>query len=146
MRISDWSSDVCSSDLQPGRFQPRLGMRRLRAIAAILGAAAGLDAEQGAKLNLAARVVAAVNALRLPHQFVEWQVEQFRDFLARPVGAGVRHPIASSACARSAMMSSICSITTDTRTTSGPAPVSTSYASDNRSEEHTSELQSLMRI
>src|SRR3546814_13769060 len=81
-------------------------MRRLRAIAAILGAAAGLDAEQGAKLNLAARVVAAVNALRLPHQFVEWQVEQFRDFLARPVGAGVRHPIASSACARSAVMSS----------------------------------------
>src|SRR3546814_16950316 len=81
MRIIDWSSDVCSSDL--------------------------------------ARVVAAVNALRLPHQFVEWQVEQFRDFLARPVGAGVRHPIASSACARSAMMSSICSIPTDTRTTSG---------------------------
>src|SRR3546814_13574361 len=103
MRIIDWSSDVCSSDL--------------------------------------ARVVAAVNALRLPHQFVEWQVEQFRDFLARPVGAGVRHPIASSACARSAMMSSICSIPPDTRTTSGPAPVSTSYASDNwllvvaRSEE-----------
>src|SRR3546814_16099983 len=30
MRISDWSSDVCSSDLQPGgRFLAALGQRRL---------------------------------------------------------------------------------------------------------------------
>src|SRR3546814_15139614 len=115
MRISDWSSDVCSSDL------------RLRAIAAVLGAAAGLDAEQGAKLHLAARMMAAVDALRLPHQLVERQVEQFGDLVARPVVAGLGHAMASNACARSAMMSSICSIPTDTRTPSGPAPVSTRH-------------------
>src|SRR3546814_6644867 len=89
----------------------------------VLGAAAGLDAEQGAKLHLAARMMAAVDALRLPHQLVERQVEQFGDLVARPVVAGLGHAMASNACARSAMMSSICSIPTDTRTTSGPAPV-----------------------
>ncbi len=68
-------------------LEPAVGALRLRTIAAIFYAPAGLDAEQRAKLHLAARVMAAVNALRFPHQFVERQVEQLGDFFARPVGA-----------------------------------------------------------
>src|SRR5690606_22507773 len=72
------------------------------------------------------RMVLPVHRGRAEHELGEGQVEQLGDFLARPVGADFGHQIASSPCDRSAMMSSICSMPTDTRTTSGPAPVASS--------------------
>src|SRR5690606_42160155 len=81
------SSDLHGAHVhQLGRLQARLGVRRLRTIAAILGAAAGLDRQQGTKLHLSARVVSAVDALCLPHELVERQGEEFGDFLAGRVG------------------------------------------------------------
>src|SRR3546814_6659679 len=85
MRISDWSSDVCSSDLhQFGGLDPAIRLHRLRAIAAIFGAAAGLDAEQGAKLDFGGRMVGAVDRGCAKQQLGEREVEQLRDFSAGP--------------------------------------------------------------
>jgi hypothetical protein len=64
---------------------------RLRAIAAILRTPAGLDAEQGAQLDFGGGVIGAVDAGGLEQQFGEREVEEGRDFIAGPVGAGVGH-------------------------------------------------------
>jgi hypothetical protein len=48
---------------QPRRLQPRVIMRALRAIAAILGTPAGLDAEEARGLHVIRIEVAAVNGL-----------------------------------------------------------------------------------
>ena len=53
---------------QFGRLDPAVGVNRLTAIAAILGAAAGLDAEQGAQLDLIGRVMRAVDGRGAEHQ------------------------------------------------------------------------------
>ena len=60
-------------------------VRGLAAVAAILGAAAGLDREQRAKLHFVCRVMGTVDRCRAEQQFGERQVEDLRDFLARPV-------------------------------------------------------------
>src|SRR3546814_4744054 len=97
MRISDWSSDVCSSDLGRGIAPQR----------------AALD---------------AVDDRREPKQVIRQVKLQVRDRVAaRPVAIG-RH------CVRLAW---------DVRR-GQPSQASTSAGV--RSEEHTSELQSLMRI
>src|SRR3546814_9796593 len=93
MRISDWSSDVCSSDLLP---HPGAGNHhRWRAVAA-----AG-----AVRLVRAAGAAVGGRAAVHLHRYVR-------------VGAGAAPPLRRS------------------RTSAAPA----------RSEEHTSELQSLMRI
>ena len=76
-------------------LEPGLGVRRLRAIAAILRAAAGLDRQQGAQLHLARRVMRAMHLRRAEHELGERQVEQLRDLGAGPVGAGhwSGHPV-----------------------------------------------------
>ena len=50
---------------------PRLVVDALRAVLAVLRAAPGLDAEQGAHLHLVARVVAPVDRLRLEQEVIE---------------------------------------------------------------------------
>ncbi|CAB5392096.1 unnamed protein product [Rhizophagus irregularis] len=72
---------------QFGRLELGLGADRLVAIAAILGAAAGLDRQQRAQLHLARGVVRAVDGLGGEHQVVEGEVEQVGDFRAGPVVA-----------------------------------------------------------
>src|SRR5690606_10665736 len=69
------------------RLDPACRMDGLRAIAAILRAAAGLDREQGGQLHLVRRVEAPVDGLRLEEEVEEREVEKRRDFLVRPVGA-----------------------------------------------------------
>jgi len=76
---------------QLGRLNAAIGMDRLRAIAAILGATAGLDGEQGAQLDLFRRVIVAVDAGGAKDEFGEGEVEEVRDFLAGPVGADFSH-------------------------------------------------------
>ena len=48
-----------------------------------------IDRQQGAQLNLARRMMPAVNGLRPVHKFVEWQVEQERYFGPGPVAPRV---------------------------------------------------------
>ena len=69
-------------------LEARVGVRRLRAIAAILRAAAGLDRQQGAQLHLARRVMRAMHLRRAEHELGERKVEERRDLGAGPVGAG----------------------------------------------------------
>src|SRR3546814_7523044 len=103
MRISDWSSDVCSSDLRHSA-RPRLAVRRTAEWAALCGAqqwrAAGAGVDPGA------------DGRRLD--------------VRNRKGARLRPP------ARAPDLSRF-------RTYSG-------WRGEARSEEHTSELQSLMRI
>src|SRR3546814_6082691 len=89
MRISDWSSDVCSSDLLAALNRPQLGLERYRHHLSLLTRdIAELAGRQGAADSLEQRL-AVLNAVL---------VERY------------------------------------------------GYRGDGRSEEHTSELQSLMRI
>jgi hypothetical protein len=71
---------------QLGRLDAAIGLDRLRAIAAIFRAAAGLDRQQRAQLDLAGAMVRAMHLGGAEYQFGERQVEQRRDLLARPVG------------------------------------------------------------
>src|SRR3546814_10273523 len=112
MRISDWSSDVCSSDLERLEGDEGEGV---------------LDAGEG--LNLLVHEVADVGAVPevaldqqvvLPRRGVDFR--NLLDILHQRIGHGV-----------------------------GPAEVALDHDEDGlhgtlRSEEHTSELQSLMRI
>src|SRR3546814_2155185 len=101
MRISDWSSDVCSSDLGEQR-QVRGGL----GLAAAIGLA-GPAVEGG-----------AVHRVAMPLPF-----RRFRRFRVSRLQFGNQQ-----ACGRS------------------PALAGEQAAGQRRSEEHTSELQSLMRI
>jgi hypothetical protein len=62
----------------------------LRAIAAILRAAAGLDAEQGRELDLVGRVVRAVDTLRLVEEVEQGQIEE------AAISERVQSPLTSS--------------------------------------------------
>src|SRR3546814_3138381 len=112
MRISDWSSDVCSSDLMPlpvVTFSPEIEMLLNQAVRA--NPAAEWPFEHGMAMTIIEQVGQAVEPLLL----------QTRSF------ALVASPICRSALSRLV------------RATFPDVAVI-------RSEEHTSELQSLMRI
>ena len=71
------------------RVDVGLVVRRLRAVRAVLRAAAGLDAEQHAALHLVGRVMRAVHRLRAEHEIRQRRgVDRF-DFGDRPVVADV---------------------------------------------------------
>src|SRR3546814_4142704 len=104
MRISDWSSDVCSSDLRrsysaPGRGQGNALSGRLRRIRAPESRTIGADGSRPRTASGGAREVAG---------------------LCRPKQRTSQHCQASA--------------------------IARNGACEDRSEEHTSELQSLMRI
>jgi hypothetical protein len=69
------------------RLEPGVVARRLRAVGAIFGAAAGLDREQGRDLHLVRIEMFAMHLRRAEQQVVERQVEQRAHFGARPVVA-----------------------------------------------------------
>src|SRR3546814_2581136 len=105
MRISDWSSDVCSSDLQPGVLRPRdQAMRGLHRV--------GLRAGQQV-LELARRVVGVEDRKTAPQ--TGFRVLDLQQLQAQRVEGADRQPLRAVA------------------------------ADALRSEEHTSELPSLMR-
>src|SRR5580692_3632308 len=60
-------------------------MRALRAVAAVLRTAAGLDAEQARGLDVVGIEVAAMNALRAKHQIREGKIVKRPRFRTRPV-------------------------------------------------------------
>ena len=69
---------------QLARFEPGVVARALRAVGAVLRAAAGLDAEQRRHLHLVRVEVAAMGSLRAEHQLGEGQREQHLDLRRRP--------------------------------------------------------------
>src|SRR3546814_5099570 len=106
MRISDWSSDVCSSDLRAGDGRTRTQDRTALAGFSVAGSLCDFHREFPG---------------RLPDRTADRRV------------AGRRHPYADGACRLSV---------------SAVRPVRPARARHRgeRSEEHTTELQSLMRI
>ena len=82
-----------STSSTPSDFSAPTGglvVRALRAVGAVLRAAAGLDAEQRAELHLVGGVMLAVDALRAKEQLRQRQIVNGADFLQR------RHAHASS--------------------------------------------------
>src|SRR3546814_3081110 len=109
MRISDWSSDVCSSDLLASVLACVLGGQRLVARVCAPQVLGGLLVEAAHAVAPAKRSAAGCRAIR-----------------SRWVGRSV------STASASAMRAAACAMR--------------AASSGDRSEEHTSELQSLMRI
>src|SRR3546814_4326408 len=118
MRISDWSSDVCSSDLPVGRIGP------------VLQGAAAADHEMRAgRFDPVGRRLDQLDRAR-------------RDALAA-VGLGARqHALAGQGEGHEHRPLADLPVELD----GGPADAVAATADQVRSEEHTSELRSLMRI
>ena len=74
---------------QPGSLEAGFMMARLAAIAAILGAPAGLDAEQPAELDLVGIESPAVDGLRLEQEIVERRIVKCQRLFFRPILADV---------------------------------------------------------
>src|SRR3546814_3088047 len=111
MRISDWSSDVCSSDL-PARFLPDGCRQRGGKIFARAYQIAGVIAHPDENAPAAVRSYAQPQFIILGETArIEWQAALILRYLLK-----------------------------------GSASKGAAHARRRRSEEHTSELQSLMRI
>src|SRR3546814_5819254 len=111
MRISDWSSDVCSSDLKIHVIAPDIG--------------GGFGNKVGVYPGYVCAIVGSI-VLGVPVKWVEDRMEN----------------LSATAFARDYHMTAELAATRDGRITGLRAHV----LADHRSEEHTSELQSLMRI
>src|SRR3546814_10257750 len=120
MRISDWSSDVCSSDLLPGRHVINLGM-----LAGILGLIAYFLVDQSPW------VFWTVTALSFLIGFL----------LIIPIGGADMPVVVSMLNSYSGWAAAAMGFTLQ-----NTAMIITGAPVGSRSEEHTSELQSLMRI
>src|SRR3546814_6451482 len=120
MRISDWSSDVCSSDLLVGMLRDEIH----RHVAIELGEV-GLDLPETRPLAKLVRLPGEV-ALPIRHEYARAQPFEGGEALVEAVGGG---PGRIADVAAAAQM-----------------PLADMRGRIARSEEHTSELQSLMRI
>jgi hypothetical protein len=79
---------------QTGRFQAGRVMRALRAVAAVLRTAAGLDAEQARSFDVVWIEVLAMSALRLKHQVGKRKVVERLSLFDVPMITNLR-PVAS---------------------------------------------------
>src|SRR3546814_2086676 len=124
MRISDWSSDVCSSDLK--RY--RIGSRIFTLAAGAL--------EENALLSLATPVLERLNADTGEAAHLAVRSKQEIVVIARTAASGLLQLAGRTGATRPAHATAI-----------GKMLLAAMAPDDlDRSEEHTSELQSLMRI
>src|SRR3546814_1124459 len=123
MRISDWSSDVCSSDLRT----PRLGSSSTAAA----DSASGVSRASATVFWLVWGQMDTGHSCRRWPAFAHWPVQQEHSVSVSVSGSRSRLLTARAEC--SAELFAACSTASPLRAT-------------RRSEEHTSELQSLMRI
>src|SRR3546814_2065025 len=119
MRISDWSSDVCSSDLRPADLIGEVDMAGRVHQVELIGLAALRGVAEANGLRLDGDAALPLDVHRVEHLLLHLARRQAAALLDQPVGEG-----------RLAVV--------DMRDDGEVA--------DMRSEEHTSELQSLMRI
>src|SRR3546814_10023989 len=121
MRISDWSSDVCSSDLpgQPEAVWPWISRQSSLDNPKILNGAA-LEASEGPTLGDHAAISEAAARGEHPFQWSFHYDDEPADIVALDMAASAG--------------------------LADPLPAWRSATTPSRSEEHTSELQSLMRI
>src|SRR3546814_2609599 len=120
MRISDWSSDVCSSDLQPQRID---AVERLRS---------GRHLHDGQRAPLR-----RAHTAHRQRQMIDLRLHDAR-YLAVPLGAAPHLPLRPEGECAQLMhggMIVICNLIGQRQ----------GRWIEDRSEEHTSELQSLMR-
>src|SRR3546814_10348777 len=132
MRISDWSSDVCSSDLDRGD----------RIIVEPAGVAECLTFEPMV-VKLDPEHVEAVEAEGMDIAMAG--TDPVDEFDPELVGRVVSRTNSSSSMPSSALNRQICGIVASPTPTVPIASLSISSLSRPRSEEHTAELQSLMR-
>src|SRR3546814_4925055 len=150
MRISDWSSDVCSSDLRQGRggarsYHPRARLRRGRRVVCRAGVARrGGDAKShygtGRQYRVPARGVPLKGWVFAPHGFGV-SARRRNGAVPRRTERACMTEIASRAQLRLSFLRwAVVTV---------PLVLFLGFLSGRlvpRSEEHTSELQSLMRI
>src|SRR3546814_1919077 len=122
MRISDWSSDVCSSDL-PG---------------ALLGLSGGIDSALVAAIAADALGAERVWGVSLPSRYTADMSND--DAKLEAEALGIRYSVLPIEAAFETFSATLAPIF------AGRAPDLTEENIQSRSEEHTSELQSLMRI
>src|SRR3546814_3837502 len=124
MRISDWSSDVCSSDLTLARLWRRAGRGQL------------LGADRGGARR--AGRIQRYDSIKSGSQFMKWHKQiALAGALAMLGGCAGQAPLAGSGAAPPPA---------EAFRLSPGDKVKIATFGEERSEEHTSELQSLMRI
>src|SRR3546814_9296661 len=130
MRISDWSSDVCSSDLNKANYAAREERTLEQVILPTQAAAQTIaDKVKGGTSLAAAAKSAGLAVAGLSDLSQQQYAEKSSDAVAKAVFAAPRGGIAQIA-----------------KSPLGWHVVRVSNVTTTRSEEHTSELQSLMRI
>src|SRR3546814_9676848 len=130
MRISDWSSDVCSSDLQDARHVEGRPQRTAQAVARDdAGAAPAVGRTKPARGALSRQVACKLLQGSRGNQ---------------PAGRSGQTVFASSSSSQS-KTSAPSSSSSETKLNTLRAYISLACSAPLRSEEHTSELQSLMR-
>ena len=88
--LARWAVATTSLIHQLRGFHPGVVMRALRTVAAILRAAAGLDAEQACGLDVIGIEIAAMDGLRLKKQIREREIIECLGFEPRPIVARAR--------------------------------------------------------
>src|SRR3546814_6828384 len=132
MRISDWSSDVCSSELQAGAARPQGAVdAERRAVVDLCQAAGEARVEKGRQLGK------AVGSHREPRGHRMAAAVHQQTFLPRGDHRGAE--IDARHRARRALADALLERHHQGR-------LAEAFLEAARSEEHTSELQSLMRI
>src|SRR3546814_8214059 len=134
MRISDWSSDVCSSDLRVHATDRRTGRQRLRP--ATPGRKAGCSKNADCSTVRCQRLAVGSVLLHQPRK----KLMTPRIMATAAVFSFVFFASTSALAAELAPLDKVQSRTADA------LGLETGDFTVSRSEEHTSELQSLMRI
>src|SRR3546814_2152892 len=118
MRISDWSSDVCSSDLVDFSYEVSRSLAACEGSLLLVDASQGVEAQTLANVYLAIdnnhEIIPVLNKVDLPAAEPERVKEQIEEVIGIDASEAL--------------------------------PISAKTGVGVRSEEHTSELQSLMRI
>src|SRR3546814_7362401 len=148
MRMSDWSSDGCSSDLAVLQFIGRDPQHGTLDLLDFLDAAIEERLQRGVAFApvLFDPAHQVLEVIEVGH-FVRLLVRELRDRVLR-VGAGDLHGVhrLQRAAARARTRCVVDSVPAAVVTAHGSLPSRLAISSATRSEEHTSELQSLMRI
>src|SRR3546814_5682650 len=157
MRISDWSSDVCSSDLRHLLLQPRHAHPALAADFAVVGLQFAVQQAQQGGLASAVAADQGDAFAGFDGQVDAFEQQRAADAVVDGVQGDQGHAHSVRGCRRQALCGRSAAAYICAASTTQPAETVMAKNLDKkkeekkkpektRSEEHTSELQSLMRI